>query len=260
MPYEYVIIERDGEVGILTINRPKALNALNREVLVDLRKAIEELRDDDTVKVIIITGAGEKSFVAGADIGTMQPFGVQEARDWARLGQSVLTEIENLEKPVIAAVNGFALGGGCELALACDIRIASDQAKLGQPEVGLGILPGYGGTQRLPRLVGKGTAKRLIFTGEMIGAEEAREIGLVDMVVGADELMEAALKMARTIASKGQVAVRLAKIAINRGCDMDLASGIAYEAEVFAECFATEDQKEGMKAFLEKRKPRFTGK
>jgi len=260
LPYEYVIIERDGEVGILTINRPKALNALNREVLVDLRKAIEELRDDDTVKVIIITGAGEKSFVAGADIGTMQPFGVQEARDWARLGQSVLTEIENLEKPVIAAVNGFALGGGCELALACDIRIASDQAKLGQPEVGLGILPGYGGTQRLPRLVGKGTAKRLIFTGEMIGAEEAREIGLVDMVVGADELMEAALKMARTIASKGQVAVRLAKIAINRGCDMDLASGIAYEAEVFAECFATEDQKEGMKAFLEKRKPRFTGK
>ncbi|HHT02185.1 MAG TPA: crotonase [Firmicutes bacterium] len=260
MAYEYVLLEKDGCLAIITINRPKALNALNADVLRDLQAAVRAAHDDPEVAVLIITGAGEKAFVAGADIAFMQDMSPQEARPWTRMGQAIFAEIENLDKPVIAAVNGFALGGGCELAMACDIRVASEKARFGQPEVNLGIIPGFGGTQRLPRLVGKGMAKRLIFSGDMIDAATAERIGLADMVVPVDELMAKTKELAMSIAAKGPTAIKLAKAAINRGLELDLAAGVDYEAEVFALCFATADQKEGMKAFLEKRKPEFTGK
>lgn len=260
MSYRHVIMQRDPDgIAILTINRPEALNALNREVLVDLGAAVAEAASDRDIKVLIITGAGEKAFVAGADIAAMKDMTPMEARRFAAEGQAVLAAIENLEKPVIAAINGYCLGGGCELAMACDIRIASDRARLGQPEVNLGIPPGFAGTQRLARLVGRGKAKELIFTGEMIDAATAERIGLVQVVVPHAELPAKAREMARKIAAKSQVAVRMAKAAINRGLDTDLATGSAYEAEVFSLCFATADQKEGMEAFLDKRKPVFPG-
>ena len=207
--------------------------------------------------VVIITGSGEKSFVAGADIAEMKSLNIHEGRNMTRLGQCVFQEIENLSRPVIAAVNGYALGGGCELAMACDIRIASEKAKFGQPEVGLGIIPGYGGTQRLPRLIGKGRAKYYIFTTDMITAEEAFNMGLIDKVVPHGKLYEETLKIAEKIISKGPIAVRMAKYAVNNGMNMDLASGIAYEAEAYTTSFGSEDRIEGMSAFLEKRKADF---
>ncbi|KKC30374.1 3-hydroxybutyryl-CoA dehydratase [Caldanaerobacter subterraneus subsp. pacificus DSM 12653] len=259
---EYKNIEVKIEKGIatITINRPKALNALNTETLEELKNVLEVLQNDDGVKVIVITGAGEKAFVAGADISEMKDMSVFEAKKFAELGQKVFRKIELMKKPVIAAVNGYALGGGCELALACDIRIASRNAKFGQPEVGLGIIPGFGGTQRLPRIVGVSKAKELIYTGDMIDAEEALRIGLISKVVEQDKLLEEAYGIAKKIMSKGLVAVSLAKEAINKSLEVDIDSGMEYEANAFAMCFGTQDQKEGMVAFLEKRAPKFEGR
>jgi enoyl-CoA hydratase len=259
---EYKNIEVKIEKGIatITINRPKALNALNTETLEELKNVLEVLQNDDGVKVIVITGAGEKAFVAGADISEMKDMSVFEAKKFAELGQKVFRKIELMKKPVIAAVNGYALGGGCELALACDIRIASRNAKFGQPEVGLGIIPGFGGTQRLPRIVGVSKAKELIYTGDMIDAEEALRIGLISKVVEQDKLLEEAYGIAKKIMSKGLVAVSLAKEAINKSLEVDIDSGMEYEANAFAMCFGTQDQKEGMAAFLEKRAPKFEGR
>jgi enoyl-CoA hydratase len=258
--YENLLVESENGIGIVTINRPKALNALNAATIRELDQVFDELGQDNGVKAVILTGSGDKSFVAGADITEMQPMTAIEGRTWAKVAQAVFNKIENLPKPVIAAINGYALGGGCELSMACDIRIASEKAKFGQPEVSLGIPPGFGGTQRLSRLVGKGRAKELLFTGEMIDAAEAYRIGLANKVVAPEELMEAAKAMAQKIISRAPIAVQACKAAVNEGLDTDLESGIAYEAEVFGLCFATEDQKEGMAAFVEKRKANFSGK
>jgi len=258
--YKNLIYEIENGIGLLTINRPKALNALNAELMQELDNLLDEIAKDESVKVVIVTGSGDKAFVAGADITHMQPMSAVEGRNWGKWGQAVMNKLENLPQTVIAAVNGFALGGGNELAMACDIRIASEKAKFGQPEVTLGIPPGFGGTQRLSRLVGKGRAKELLFTGDMIDAQEAYRIGLVNKVVPHEELMDAAKAMAQKIMSRAPIAVRICKAAVNEGMDMDLDSGIAYEAEVFGLCFATADQKEGMTAFMEKRKPLFTNK
>lgn len=253
------MLEDRDAVRILTVNRTEALNALNHEVMLELKAALEEFAASGEVSVMIITGAGEKAFIAGADIKAQQPLDPEAGRQWGLLGQGVLRSLETMEKPVIAAINGFALGGGCELAMACDIRLASDRAKLGQPEVKLGITPGYGGTQRLPRLVGTGKAKQLIFTGEMITAAEAYRIGLVDEVYPHDELMDRALKMASAIAANAPLAVRYAKRQIDQGLQTDIESAMTIEAGLFGLCFATRDQKEGMSAFLEKRKAVFGG-
>lgn len=257
--YNNVLYRIEDNIAFITLNRPKALNALNTETLRELDEAVSAAGKDESVKAIVITGEG-RAFVAGADISQMRDLTVQEGRDMTILGQEVFTRIENLDKPVIAAVNGFALGGGCELAMACDIRVASDKAKFGQPEVNLGIIPGYGGTQRLPRLVGKGAAKYLIFTGEMISAEEAYRIGLADKVVPAEELMDSVVSMAKTIMSKAPISIKMAKHAINNGLNVDLKSGIAYEAEAYTTTFSTEDRIEGMSAFLEKRQAEFKNK
>ncbi|MCL4464339.1 MAG: short-chain-enoyl-CoA hydratase [Firmicutes bacterium] len=260
MAYENLLFEKQDDVAIVTVNRPKALNALNAPTLRELEQVFTQLAEDESVSVVILTGAGEKAFVAGADIAFMQELTAIEARKFALLGQAAFNKIENLPQPVIAAINGFALGGGCELAMACDIRLASENAKFGQPEVNLGVPPGFAGTQRLPRLVGKGRAKELLYTADMIDAQEAYRIGLVNKVFPAAELLDAAQKMAKKIATKGQIAVRLTKSAVNQGLEMDAERGMAYEAEVFGLVFSTEDQKEGMKAFLEKRKADFKGK
>ncbi|MDD6298913.1 enoyl-CoA hydratase-related protein [Hornefia butyriciproducens] len=252
--YENIKYEVKGNLGYLTINRPKALNALNTEVLSELADALKEIEADDAVKAVIVTGEG-KAFVAGADIAQMSKLNAVEGRAMMQAGHKVMNTIDQMPKPFIAAVNGFALGGGCELAMACDIRIASSKAKFGQPEVGLGIIPGFCGTQRLSRLVGKGMAKYLIYSAEMISAEEAFRIGLVEKVVEPDALMETAEKLANTIASKAPIAVAQAKIAINNGFDMDLKSASQLEVEATTVCFGSEDQKEGMAAFLEKRTP-----
>jgi enoyl-CoA hydratase len=259
--YTNLLLEIDSDgISTVMINRPKALNALNAATVYELDQAFDELAANPAVKVVIITGSGEKAFVAGADILEMKDKTAIEGRQWGQLAQAVFRKIENLPKPVIAAVNGYALGGGCELAMACDIRIASEKAKFGQPEVSLGIPPGFGGTQRLPRLVGKGRAKELLFTGDMIDAAEAYRIGLVNQVVASEELIGKTKAMAHKILSKAPIAVQVCKSAVNTGLEVDLNSAIAYEAEVFGLCFATEDQKEGMTAFIEKRKAIFIGK
>ena len=260
MDYQNILCAVENGIATITINRPKALNALNLDTVTELKDAIEKIAVDKAVKVVVITGAGEKSFVAGADIKEMATKTPAEGREWGQFGQNVFTEIENMPQPVIAAINGFCLGGGCELSCACDIRYAAENAKFGQPEVGLGITPGFGGTQRLTRVVGRGQAKELIYTGGMIGAEEAKAIGLVNKVVPQEELMPTVLKLADKIAKNAPVAVQLSKAAINRGINCDVVTGIAYEAEVFGLCFSTNDQKEGMAAFVEKRKPTFEGK
>lgn len=257
MGYESVLLKKQDNICILTINKPKSLNALNTTVLKELKNVFNELEQDEDVHIVIITGEG-KAFVAGADIGEMKDKNPIEAREFAKLGLETFRKIELMEKPVIAAVNGFALGGGCELALCCDIRIAGEKAKFGQPEVGLGIIPGFAGTQRLARLVGLGKAKELIFTGNMIGANEAERIGLVNKVVPQEQLINEAINLARKIASNGQLAVRYAKTSINRGIESDIETGMIVEKDLFGLCFASEDQKEGMNAFLEKRKPNFS--
>lgn len=260
MDYTNLLLEKNGAVAVLTINRPKALNALNSDTLKELSTALDELGRDSSVKAVIVTGSGEKAFIAGADISQMKDFNAMEGRRFAQLGHATFRKIELLPQPVIAAINGFALGGGCELAMACDIRIAGENAKFGQPEVTLGLTAGFGGTQRLPRLVGTGLASELLFSGDMIDASEAYRIGLVNKVYPLDTLMEEALKLARRIAGRAPVAVQLSKSAIQRGINLDLDSAQAYEAEVFGLTFSTEDQTEGCSAFVEKRKPDFKGK
>jgi enoyl-CoA hydratase len=256
MNFETLLINIEESVAVLSINRPKALNALNSTVLKELEIAIEALNADDAVNVIILTGEG-KAFVAGADITEMKEMNAAQAREFGAFGMRVFRKIELSEKPVIAAINGFALGGGCELAMSCDIRIAGEKAKFGQPEVGLGITPGFAGTQRLSRLVGPGKAKELIFTADIIGSLDAEKIGLVNKVVPQEELMDAAFKMAGKIASKAQLAVRYSKSAINRGFETDIETGMVIEQDIFGLCFATEDQTEGMTAFVEKRPAAF---
>lgn len=259
MDYKNIILKKDGAIGILSINRQNALNALNTEVLSEISKAVDELILDDEVNVFIVTGEG-RAFVAGADILEMKDLNSEQARKFAQAGLDVFRKIELCEKPSIAAVNGYALGGGLELAMACDIRIASNYAKFGQPEVGLGITPGFGGTNRLQRLVGIAKAKELIFTADVIGAEEALSIGLVNKVVKAEDLMNEAMRMANKIVQNAQPAVRYSKVAINRSAEVDIETGMEIEKNLFGLCFATEDQKEGMRAFVEKRKPQFKGK
>ena len=251
--------KQKGRIGIVTINRPEALNALNATVLSELSEIFDKLDADDSVGIVILTGEG-RAFVAGADIAQMKEMSMLEGRDFMIKGQAVMSKIENLCKPVIAAVNGFALGGGCELAMACDFRFASEKAKFGQPEVNLGIIPGFGGTQRLPRLVGKGMAKMMIFSAEMISGEEAKAIGLAEKVFPAEDLMAETEKFAELILSKSPIGVRLAKVAINNGMNTDLPTGINFEAEALVTPFGSEDRHEGMGAFLEKRPAEFKNK
>ncbi|MBK8792020.1 MAG: enoyl-CoA hydratase/isomerase family protein [Holophaga sp.] len=253
-----VKLERQDGIAIVTLDRPEALNALSLKVFNDLEAAFLELARDPSLRAVILTGAG-KAFVAGADIKEMADFGPIQARAFARRGQSVMRLIESFPHPVIAAVNGFALGGGCELAMACDFRIASENAKAGQPEVNLGVTPGFGGTQRLARLVGRSLAKYLLFTGEILSAERALQIGLFDEVVAPEQVLPRCLEIAQTIASKGPVAVSYCKHAVNIGVEATLAQGQDFEAELFAQTFATGDQKEGMAAFILKRPATFKG-
>jgi enoyl-CoA hydratase len=260
MDFENLIVERDGSVAIVTVNRPRVLNALNSQTIDELRRAMLELQRDAQVRAIVLTGAGEKSFVAGADINELAVQSPTSGREHALAGQHVLDVIENLGKPVIAAINGFALGGGCELAMACSFRLASENAKLGQPEAKLGIMPGYGGTQRLPRLVGKGLANQLILTGEMITAQEALRIGLVNEVVPLGELIPRAEAIAAKIVANAPLAVQYCLEAVNKGMDVPLAEGLYLEAVLFAVSCSTEDKKEGTTAFLEKRAAQFKGK
>ena len=249
----FVTLEQRGHVGIMTIDRQEALNALNSQVLTDLDAAVDQAENNPEIYVVILTGAG-RSFVAGADIGEMKQFSSIDGKRFGVHGGEVFLKLENMSKPVIAAVNGFALGGGCEMALACDIRIASEKAKFGQPEVGLGIIPGFGGTQRMARIIGTGNAMELIYTADTIGAEEALGMRLVNHVVPADELMDYTLALAGRIVNKAQVAIRTSKMAIRRGIDCDISTAVTYESLAFATCFGTEDQKDAMKAFMEKRK------
>ncbi|HTY37700.1 MAG TPA: enoyl-CoA hydratase-related protein [Bacteroidota bacterium] len=260
MSYQTLLVEKKNRIAVVTINRPDKLNALNAQAKSELRSAFESVKSDSEIDVVILTGAGEKSFVAGTDIKELTELGESTGRTFSREGQAVFDLIENLGKPVIAAVNGYALGGGAELALACHIRIAADNAKFGQPEVNLGIIPGYGGTQRLARVVGKGKAMEMILGGDPIDAQEAYRIGLVNKVVPMSELMAAAESLAMKIASKGQVAVRLALEAVNATSELPLGAGQAVEAGLFGKCCVSEDFKEGTAAFLEKRKPAFRNK
>ena len=257
MSFANLLFEKRDNIAIVTMNRPKALNALNNDTLRELDAALTLIRDDAGVKGGIITGSG-KAFVAGADISQMADYSSEQGRAYMEFAQDVFNRIELMGKPFIAAVNGYALGGGCELAMACDLRLAAESAVFGQPEVNLGLIPGFGGSQRLPRLVGIGIARELIYTGRNVKAEEARAIGLANRVVPAEALLDEALAMMRTIAAKSGIAVRYAKIAINRGADTDIYKALELEKDLIALCFATEDQKEGCRAFLEKRPPRFT--
>jgi enoyl-CoA hydratase/carnithine racemase len=259
MSFENLLIEREGAVAILTVNRPKVLNALNTRTLDELRRAILELKHDEAVRAVVLTGAGEKSFVAGADINELAVQSPTGGREHAIRGQHVLDLIEQMGKPVIAAINGYALGGGCELAMACTIRIAADTAKLGQPEINLGIIPGYAGTQRLARLVGKGRALELLLSGDQITAQEAHRLGLVNRLVTAADLMPEAKKLAATLASKAPIAIRYILEAVNKGLEMPFAQAQVFEATLFGLVSSTEDMREGTAAFLEKRKPAFKG-
>ncbi len=260
MEYKNILITVTDNIAIVTLNRPDKLNALNHETLQEIKLVFEKLKSDDNIFIIIVTGSGEKAFVAGADISEINRLNMLDGKKFAEFGQSVFSLIEKFEKPVIAAVNGFALGGGCELALACHIRIASDNAKFGQPEVNLGIIPGYGGTQRLTRLINSGRAAEMILTADMIDAHEALRIGLVNKVYPQSELQSKALEMAAKIASKGQQAIRLALKAVKVVDEVSLKEGQNMEASLFALCCGTDDFQEGTKAFLEKRKPSFSNK
>ena len=257
MDYQFLKVEHNGGITVMKVSAPKSLNALNSTILKEMDDFIDHL--DKATRVLIITGDGEKSFVAGADISEMAHLNEQEGFEFGRLGAQVFRKIELLSMPVIAAVNGFALGGGCELAMSCDIRIASSKAKFGQPEVGLGIIPGFSGTHRLPKLIGQGYAKEMIYTGKVIRADEALRIGLVNAVYEPEELMDKAMEMAQMMLKNAPVAIRLAKQSINEGYDLDADGAIGLENKLFGQCFATRDQKEGMDAFLNKRKADFTG-
>jgi enoyl-CoA hydratase len=258
--YENILLEKKNSIAYVTVNRPKVLNALNMATMEELRSAFHDIKNDDSIRVVILTGSGEKAFVAGADISELATQDAVTGKKYAQRGQSVLNLIENLGKPVIACINGFALGGGCELALACTMRLASDGAKLGQPEVKLGILPGYGGTQRLSRLVGKGIAMQMVLAGETITAQEAHRIGLVNEVTPAAELIPRAEALAAKIIANAPLAVQYAMEAVNKGMEMTLAEGLFLEAALFGVCCATSDKAEGTAAFLEKRAASFRGK
>lgn len=259
MSYENIIFETQDKIAKITFNRPKALNALNADLLDEFSNAIDKIAGDEDIRVLVLTGAGEKSFVAGADITELAAFNALQAKVFAQKGQNIISKLQSLSIPVIAAVNGFALGGGSEMALACDFIYASENAMFGLPEITLGIIPGFGGTQRLPRLIGANMAKEMIFTGKMLPAAEAREIGIVNKVVALENLMADVMKTAKSIAAKGKVSLRAAKQAVNRGLNVDLATGLDIECDAFSICMASEDSKEGTSAFLEKRKPEFKG-
>ncbi len=258
MKYQNILFEAKEGVGVLTFNRPKALNALNPETFDEISHVIGRVQGDSDVRVLVLTGAGEKAFVAGADISEFPRMNSLQARAFAERGQDVFFRLETLPKPVIACVNGFALGGGCELAMSCDFIYASDKARFGQPEVNLGIIPGFGGTQRLARLVGRAAAKELCMTGEMLDAQQAKAMGLVTRVFPADQLMEETMKVAHLLASRAPNVLRSIKQVVDRGMDVDLKTGCALEAEAFGVCFASKDTREGVSAFLEKRKPQFS--
>ena len=260
MSYKNLLYEKEDGIGIVTINRPEVLNALSSEVFAELYDLFNKIEDDPDVRVVILTGGGDKAFVAGADIDDMQPRSSIGVISFQTAGRKAMDVIYNLSKPVIAAINGYAFGGGCELATWCDLRIASEKARFGQLEINLGIIPGGGGTQRLTRLVGMTKAKELIFTGDVIDADTALSIGLINKVVPAESLIDEAKQMAQKILSKSGIALYYAKKAINSGADMSLPAALDFEERCFALCFATEDQKEGMKAFLEKRSPEFKNK
>src|SRR5262245_28713278 len=259
MPFEHVLVDREDAVLLITINRPKVLNALNAATLDELERAFDEARADPRVRAIILTGAGEKSFVAGADINELAVQTPVGGREHARRGQQLFDRVERLGKPVVAAINGFALGGGCELAMACTLRLAADSAKIGQPEINLGLIPGYAGSQRLPRLVGRGRALELLLTGDPITADEAWRIGLVNRVVPAAELMNEARQLAQALAAKAPIALRYILDAVAGGLEMSSADAQTYEATLFGLVSTTADMREGTKAFLEKRKPEFKG-
>ena len=260
MKYNHILIEVTDNIGWLKVNRPDSLNALNSEVVGSLEYALRDLEQDAAVKVVVITGAGEKAFVAGGDIKEMAAIAPLAARAFARKGQQMIEYIEKMHKPVIAAVNGYALGGGLELALACDFIYASDKAKLGLPEVTLGVIPGFGGTQNLPRLIGPNRAKELIFSGKILSAQQAKEWGIVNEVFAAEELSARVMEIAQAISRNGMIAVASAKDAIVNGLNMTKEDGLRYESSLFATLFTTEDQKEGMQAFIAKRKPEFKTK
>jgi enoyl-CoA hydratase len=259
MDYQNIIFEHDDGVATITFNRPKVLNALSAQLLDELSLALDGIEADGRTRVLILTGAGEKAFVAGADIGELATFNTLQCRLFARKGQLIIGRLQELAIPVIAAVNGFALGGGSEMALACDFIYASENAMFGLPEITLGLIPGFGGTQRLPLLVGGNRAKEMIFTGKMIPAAEAERIGMVNRVLPPGGLMEAVYETARTIAARGRVSLRAAKQAVNSGLKVDLSTGLQIEADAFAICMASQDGQEGTRAFLEKRKPQFKG-
>ena len=259
MSYNTLTYEEAEGIATITITRPKSLNALNGEVLEELLSLLETIGQDETIRVLIFTGAGEKAFVAGADISELSEFTPLQAKHFSEKGHCVMERIQNLAIPVIAAVNGFALGGGLELALACDFIYASENAKFGVPEITLGIIPGFGGTQRLPRIVGKNISKEMVFTGKTLSAEEGEKLGFVNQVLPAESLMEETRKTAKNMAAKGKVSLNQAKQAINRGMDVDLATGCRIEIDAFSLCLASSDAREGTSAFLEKRKPDFKG-
>ena len=257
---ENVLYEKKDSIAYVTLNRPKVLNALNKKTWADLRTAFEAVRDDASVRGVILTGAGDKAFIAGADISELASVTAVEAEESSTFGQEVLNLVENLGKPVIAAINGFALGGGCETAMACTIRVASEQAKFGQPEVKLGLIPGGGGTQRMPRLVGKGRALQIILSGEIISAQEAYRIGLVNEVVPAADVITRAEAILKQIFSNAPIAVKYSLEAVNKGLETSVAEGLSLEASLFGLCAGTEDKREGTQAFLQKRAPQFQGR
>ena len=259
MSYETIIFEKEGSVAILKFNRPKALNAINPDVLKEVKAVLDQVEDDESIKVLVLTGEGDRAFVAGADIAHMSQLTPLEMRHFSRTGQELLFRLENLSIPVIAAANGFALGGGLEICMACDFVYASEKAKFGQPEITLGLIPGFGGTQRLPRLIGKSRAKELCMTGAMISAQEAWEMGLINKVFPPEKLWEETMKTATMIAEKGGVSLKAVKDCIGRGVDVDLRDGCYMESDAFGLCIVSPDAKEGMTAFLEKRKAEFKG-
>jgi len=260
MEFKYIIHEKSEGIATITLNRPEALNAFSKDVVEEILLALEDVRNDETVRVVVLTGAGEKAFSAGADIKSMVGMTSLKARELSLMGEKLCAALENLEKPVIAALNGYALGGGLEVAMSCDLRIASETARMGQTEINIGLIPGWGGTQRLTRLVGRTKAKELVFTGKMIDAETAEQLGIVNMVVPADKFKETVRQLALELTSKAPVAIKVAKALINKGADIGLDSALALEREGFGVVASSEDLKEGVSAFTEKRKPTFKGK
>jgi enoyl-CoA hydratase len=260
LEFKYIIYEKSEGVATITINRPEALNAFSAEVVSEILQAIEDVKADESVRVVVLTGAGERAFSAGADIKAMKGMNALKARELSQMGERLCSALENLEKPVIAAINGYALGGGLEVAMACDIRLASENARMGQTEINIGLIPGWGGTQRLTRLIGATKAKELIFTGKMIDAKTAEQLGLVNMVVPQDKFRETVRQFALELAQKAPVALKVAKALINKGAEISLDAAIALEREGFGVVASTEDLQEGVSAFIEKRKPVFKGK